>query len=54
MSLELINRSPDLKRLREEGFFVQIRGGFLIMREVPYVDASKQVRTGRRAPQIRT
>jgi hypothetical protein len=46
MSLELINRNPDLKRLRDEGYFVQIRGGFLVMREVPYVDASGQVRTG--------
>jgi len=46
MSLELINRNPDLKRLRDEGYFVQIRGGFLVMREVPYVNASRQVRTG--------
>jgi hypothetical protein len=38
--------SPDLKRLREEGYFVQIRGGLLVMREVPYVDAKQRVRTG--------
>ena len=38
--------SPDLKRLRDEGYFVQIKGGFLVMREVPYVDARKQVRMG--------
>ncbi|WP_338276912.1 ThiF family adenylyltransferase [Corallococcus caeni] len=35
-----------MKRLREEGYFVQIQGGFLIMREVPYVDAQRQVRMG--------
>lgn len=46
MSLELINRSPDLKRLREEGYFIQIRGGLLLMRDVPYVDSERQVRTG--------
>ena len=46
MSLELINRSPDLKRLREEGYFIQIRGGLLLMRDVPYVDSKRQVRTG--------
>lgn len=46
MSRELINRSPDLKRLREEGYFVLVRGGFLVMRDVPYVDASRQVRRG--------
>jgi hypothetical protein len=46
MSLELINRSSDLKRLREEGYFIQIRGGLLLMRDVPYVDSKRQVRTG--------
>jgi hypothetical protein len=40
------SRSADLRRLRDEGYFVQIRGGFLVMREVPYVDGQKQVRTG--------
>lgn len=42
----LINHSPDLKRLRDEGYVVQIQGGFLLLREVPYVNAQRQVRTG--------
>jgi len=46
MSQKPLNLSPDLKRLREEGYFVQIVGGFLLMREVPYVDAQRQVKTG--------
>jgi hypothetical protein len=46
MSQEPLSRSPDLKRLRDEGYFVQIRGGFLLLRDVPYVDAQKRVRTG--------
>jgi hypothetical protein len=46
MSQELISHSPDLKRLREEGYFVQIQDGFLLLREVPYVNAQQQVRTG--------
>jgi len=46
MSQELISHSPDLKRLREEGYFVQIQGGFLLLRDVPYVNAQQQVRTG--------
>ena len=46
MSQKLFSLSPDLKRLRDEGYFVQIRGGFLIMRHVPYVDAQRQVRMG--------
>jgi len=46
MSLAPFNLSPDLKRLRDEGYVVQIRGGLLIMREVPYVNSEKQVRVG--------
>ena len=46
MPRELINRSPDLKRLRDEGYFVQIKGAHLLLREVPYVNANGQVRTG--------
>lgn len=46
MSQERINHSPDLKRLREEGYCVQLHGGYLLLREVPYVNAQRQVRTG--------
>ena len=46
MSPEPFNRSPDLKRLRDEGYFVQIMGGLLVMREVPYVNERRQVLTG--------
>lgn len=46
MSRELISHSPDLRRLREEGYFVQVRGALLVMRDVPYVDAERNVRTG--------
>lgn len=37
MSRELFSRSPDLQRLRDEGYFVQVRNGFLILHEVPYL-----------------
>lgn len=46
MSRALFSRNEDLKRLRDEGYFVQVVGGFLVMREVPYVNAEKQVKTG--------
>ena len=46
MSPEPFNRSPDLKQLRDEGYFVQIRGGLLVMREVPYVNERREVLTG--------
>jgi hypothetical protein len=35
-----------LKRLLDEGYFVQIQGGLLVMREVPYVDTQRRVRRG--------
>lgn len=46
MSPAPFSRSTDLQRLRDEGYFVQIQGGFLVMREVPYVDGQRRVRTG--------
>ncbi|WP_363233907.1 DUF6791 domain-containing protein, partial [Mesorhizobium sp.] len=46
MSRALFSLNPDLKRLRDEGYFVQQRGGLLVMREVPYVDAHRKVRVG--------
>src|SRR4051812_24414003 len=46
MSQRLINLNPDLKRLRDEGYFIQIRGGLLVMREVPYVNAQRRVCRG--------
>lgn len=46
MSPALFSRSPDLQRLRDEGYVVQVQDGHLVMREVPYVDAQKHIRTG--------
>lgn len=45
MSQKLFDRNPDLRKLREEGYAVQIRGGFLVM-QVPYVDEKGEVRLG--------
>jgi hypothetical protein len=46
MSRKLISLSPDLKRLREEGYFIQILGGLLVMRDVPYVNSQRKVCIG--------
>lgn len=43
MSQLPISRSPDLSRLRAEGYNVSVEGGYVIMRDVPYVTPSKQV-----------
>ncbi len=46
MSQKLINRSPALTRLRNEGYSIETRGGYLLASNVPYVDHEKQVRRG--------
>ena len=46
MSPELFSLNPDLKRLRDEGYFVQLQGGHIVMRGVPYVDAHGVGRIG--------
>lgn len=46
MSHALFSRSPDLAQLREEGYFIQLVGSYLVMREVPYVDTDRKVRRG--------
>src|SRR5262245_48690944 len=46
MSLQLISRNDDLRRLRDEGYFVQVRGNFLLVRDVPYVDSTRAIRVG--------
>jgi len=46
MSQQLINRSPDLKRLRDEGYEVAIHGGFLLIHHVPYLDNKCEVKFG--------
>lgn len=46
MSNALINRSSDLKKLRDAGYEVEIRGGFLLVRSVPYFNQEKKILTG--------
>ena len=44
MSQRLINRSPDLKKLRDEGYEIAIVSGFLVVRDVPYVNSKQEVK----------
>lgn len=46
MSQQLINRSPDLRQLREEGYDIEIRSGHLLLKSVPYVNAQREIRRG--------
>lgn len=43
MSQLQISRSPDLSRLRAEGYNISVEGGYLVMRDVPYVTPNKQI-----------
>ncbi|RZJ56016.1 MAG: ThiF family adenylyltransferase [Flavobacterium sp.] len=46
MSQQLINHSPDLKRLRDEGYEIEVRGGYLLIHHVPYVNGNKKIAMG--------
>lgn len=46
MSQQLINRSPDLKRLRHDGFDIEIRAGHLLVKSVPYVNSKGEILRG--------
>lgn len=47
MSQRLVDRSPDLKRLRDEGFDLRIAlDKYLLIGSIPYVTAAKTVRLG--------
>ncbi len=46
MSQKLVDRSPDLKRLRDEGLDLKVVGTHLLIRSVPYVNKDKQIRRG--------
>jgi hypothetical protein len=48
MSLELISRSSDLKRLRDEGYEVEVsNNAYLVISHVPYVSAKDKVSYGK-------
>lgn len=46
MSRRPIARSPDLKRLRDEGYDIEIVSGYLVVHDVPYLNAKKEVKRG--------
>lgn len=46
MSRQLIARSPDLLQLENEGFNLEIRSGYLLVKEVPYVSLTKEIKRG--------
>lgn len=46
MSRRLISRSADLQRLRDEGYDLEVRSGYLLVKDVPYVNARREIKRG--------
>ena len=42
----LINRSPDLQRLEDDGYDIEVRDGYILLKDVPYVTVERAVRRG--------
>lgn len=46
MQQQLINHSPDLLKLKEDGLHLEEKGGFLLVYHIPYVNSRKEVAFG--------
>lgn len=46
MSQALINHSPDLLRLQNEGYEVEVNGGYLVIHHLPYLNSNREVKSG--------
>ena len=46
MSQRPINRSADLKMLRDEGYDLEVRSGCLLVKDVPYVNSRTEIKRG--------
>ena len=46
MSQKLISHSPDLKRLQDQGYSLEVRSGYLLLSHVPYVTKTREIKLG--------
>lgn len=46
MSQQLIARSKDLQKLQNEGYNIEISLGYLLIKDVPYVNSSRDIKRG--------
>jgi molybdopterin/thiamine biosynthesis adenylyltransferase len=46
MLLQLINHSPDLKKLQDEGYELEVKGGYLLIHQIPYVTSQREIKRG--------
>ena len=47
MLSKLILHNSDLKRLMDEGYEIEVRGGHLIVHQIPYVNSKCELMTGK-------
>jgi len=46
MSQQLVSHSPDLKKLRDEGYEIEIKSGYLLVHHIPYITPSNELSYG--------
>ena len=46
MSQELINRSPDLRKLCDEGYEISIKDTYIVVESIPYVNKEREIKKG--------
>ncbi len=46
MSQKLINLNEDLRRIRDEGFEIELSKGYILIHSVPYVNESRELKLG--------
>lgn len=46
MLQQLINHSPDLKRLQDEVYELEVKGGYLLIHHIPYVTHLREIKYG--------
>lgn len=46
MSRRPIARSPDLQRLRQDGYDLECKGAYLLIKDIPYANAQRQIKRG--------
>jgi hypothetical protein len=46
MSHKLIDHSSDLNQLRNEGYEIEIKGGYLLAHHIPYVNTAREIKFG--------
>jgi tRNA A37 threonylcarbamoyladenosine dehydratase len=46
MLQQLLSHSPDLKRLHDEGYELEVKGGYLLIHQIPYITNQREVKRG--------